>query len=160
MRKTIEVVDSFYRDPDAVRTVAASAAWSTGSRPGRTTAGYSTTEARDGIVAVLGWRPEHERPDFGYFALLSADSPRTEEIDGTAEWAAVVHLSPPSLCAGGTSFYRDQTLTEETLHIPVVFNRMVVFHASALSHRATLGFGSSPGNGRLTQVFLFEGAPA
>lgn len=49
---------------------------------------------------------------------------------------------------------------EETTHIGMRFNRMVLLRGSRLFHRASTGFGDSPENGRLTQRFFFDSATA
>ena len=57
------------------------------------------------------------------------------------------------------SYYPDKLKPnewEETLHISMRFNRLVLVQASRLFHRASSGFGTSPENGRLTQRFFFE----
>jgi hypothetical protein len=45
---------------------------------------------------------------------------------------------------------------ERTMHIAMRFNRLVLFQAGKMFHRASSGFGSDPQNGRLTQRFFFE----
>lgn len=159
MRKTIEVVDSFYRNPTAMREIAIGAEWSGSPDVARTHRCFPSTEARDVLADVTGWRPR-EHSDFGYFAFLGDGAGVRPETDVAADWAVVVYLTAPERCSGGISFYSDETAKEETAHIPMVFNRMVLLHASQLTHRARQGFGSSPDQGRLTQVFLFSREPA
>ncbi|PEC87372.1 hypothetical protein COK00_21810 [Bacillus cereus] len=45
---------------------------------------------------------------------------------------------------------------EETMHLDMKYNRLVLFKSGALFHRASSGFGDSPSNGRLTQRFFFN----
>ena len=45
---------------------------------------------------------------------------------------------------------------EETEHLPMEYNRLVLLRSGTLFHRASSGFGSSPETGRLTQRFFFE----
>lgn len=45
---------------------------------------------------------------------------------------------------------------EETMHIGMKFNRLVLFKSGSLFHRATSGFGNNPKNGRLTHRFFFN----
>ncbi|MCM3268661.1 DUF6445 family protein [Paenibacillus elgii] len=45
---------------------------------------------------------------------------------------------------------------EETMYIPVKYNRLVLFRGGRMFHRASKGFGNNAENGRLTQSFFFE----
>ncbi|GAA5224708.1 hypothetical protein [Membranihabitans marinus] len=100
----------------------------------------------------------------------------------TGRWSGVCYLSPPELCKGkiALSFYRHLTRNIETAQyldknelqeikketadpnlwmttheIDMKYNRMVVFDGQYF-HKACNGFGSSPDNCRLTQLFGFN----
>ncbi|NUK32086.1 hypothetical protein HT574_19105 [Parageobacillus sp. VR-IP] len=45
---------------------------------------------------------------------------------------------------------------EETLHISMKYNRLILLRSGKLFHRATSGFGNNPKNARLTQRFFFN----
>lgn len=183
MQKTIEVVDGFYRKPVAVRELALrNSEWiqpstdEVGMYSARTTAYAADEEARARIFEVLRRTPvgDREMAIRGFFTFIGASaSDRLVPHVHDADWAGVVYLSLPEQCSGGIAFYqRANAVTldptthassipssqawEETMYVPMRFNRMVLFRASFLFHRAACGFGQTPESGRLAQVFLFN----
>ena len=183
MQRTIEVVDQFYRDPMAVRELALkNSEWiqpsvgEDGIYDARTTAYSADEEARERLLRILGRAPVDDRETVikGFFTFIGKGAnDRLVPHVHNADWAAVVYLSLPNQCSGGMAFYRrtnakmpdektDDRLTqpsqawEETTYIPMRFNRMILFKASILFHRATHGFGQTPESGRLAQIFLFQ----
>ncbi|MET8628879.1 hypothetical protein ABZW30_34955 [Kitasatospora sp. NPDC004669] len=162
----MEVVDGFHADPDRVRHVVTGAEWTplsgaVGAGALRTRQCFPTTEATAGLTALLGREPEFDAgaDAFGFYTFVSAGSAAHTEADtARANWAAVLYLTPPHLCSGGISFLRDAETEapEITMHVPIRFNRLVLFRPNRVPHRASAGFGTDPLNGRLTQVFLFN----
>ena len=79
----------------------------------------------------------------------------------------MVYLTPPGEWSAGISFYQRGEDGSgpaggagdwaETMYIPAQFNRLVLFRASALYHRASPGFGTSPESGLLTEILHFDG---
>ncbi|QSB17010.1 hypothetical protein JQS43_12505 [Natronosporangium hydrolyticum] len=47
---------------------------------------------------------------------------------------------------------------EETTHVAMRYNRLILLRGSVLFHRASKGFGTTPDSGRLTQRFFFNDA--
>lgn len=170
MRKSIEVVDDFYRAPMAVRQAALQrSVWPhDGGEPGhaRTYTAVASPEVREQLGRVTGFDPADGGSLEGYFEFIgSAAASRLTPRIGASHWTAVVYLNLPGQCSGGVGFYRLRqaapqdsapSLWEETSHIPMQFNRMVLFRSSALAHRPSSGFGEHPESGRLTQVFHFN----
>lgn len=171
MRKTVEVIDNFFRKPYAIRELALDSDWTAPPSDGiRATPRIPLAvdaEAAAQLRGVLGVHPGGTAPDPlpGHFTFIGAAangrlSPHLDDAD----WAAVVDLSLPEQCLGGTSFYRQpangRDAPEETMHIPMAFNRMVLFRASRVLHGPTTGFGDSPETGRLARVFLFSDVPS
>jgi hypothetical protein len=182
MQRTIEVVDQFYRDPMAVRERALkNSEWIQPSAgedsmyDARTTTYTAEEEARERLLKILG-RPavDGETAIRGFFTFIgeSANDRLVPHVHD-AHWAAVVYLTLPDQCSGGIAFYQlpnadipdaktdgylaqSSPTWEETTSIPMRFNRMILFKASTLFHRATHGFGQTPDSGRLAQIFLFQ----
>ena len=108
--------------------------------------------------------------------------------DGGNDWAAVLYLTPNAPLSAGTAFYRHkqtkedryihktETPTEEDLKHPYLrdykditkwemtdyvsnkYNRLVLYRAS-LFHKSLDYFGKGLDDGRLFQVFFFNGYP-
>jgi hypothetical protein len=51
---------------------------------------------------------------------------------------------------------KDPEAWEETTHVAMRFNRLVLLNGGRLFHRASSAFGVTPGDGRLTQRFFFD----
>ncbi|WP_310728633.1 hypothetical protein [Streptomyces sp. N2A] len=163
MRKTIEVVDDFYRDPHARREqlLAQGAAASGGSAA-------PDAEARMRLAGLLGCT-EAALPEMtGRLTHVGADG---EEEGGAphaydSAWAALVCLAlPEGRFPGGIGFYRPAAAAgrnpgaehwEETVYVPLTFNRMVLFHG-AVAHRYTVrSIDGGPVDDRMAQLFLFD----
>lgn len=183
MQRAIEVVDQFYRDPILVRERALKhsewiqpSAGEDGIYDARTTAYPANEEARESLLKIFGRTSNGDRDTTieGFFTFIGEGAnDRLMPHVHTANWAAVVYLTLPEHCSGGIAFYqrtdagipeaktdgslkRSSQVWEETTYIPMRFNRMILFKASTLFHRAVHGFGRTPEAGRLTQVFLFR----
>lgn len=172
MRKTIEVVDGFYRDPETWRSRARQATFVAGDDGTRTRAAFSSEEAIVKIAEILGKRPESEADDadFGYFATLSAASdddhvPHQDSIG----WVGIVSLATEHSGAW-VSFHADGTNDPagETLRIPMDPNRLVLFRADRLFHRVSplaeaeaeaVTETDADTDRRLVQVFRFPERP-
>lgn len=175
MRKTIEVVDDFYRDPYARRERALARG---PAAPGVPPA-HAHAEARKRIAALLG-HPEASFPELtGRITFVGAG----EEGEGAAprvhdeQWAALVYLAlPEGQFSGGVGFYRPVAAGsapgtggspavdgaprserwEETTYVPLTFNRMVLFRG-ATAHRCTVrSIDRGPVEDRVAQLFLFD----
>ena len=51
---------------------------------------------------------------------------------------------------------KDPDAWEETMHVDMKYNRLVLLEGGRLFHRASSGFGTSPADGRLSQRFFFN----
>lgn len=182
MKKSIEVVDGFYRDPLTRRERALGSVW---TEPGDAMAFDAWTqelfpdpEATALLAALLGHSPDAPLPTLaGRFTFVGTDgggqvAPHVHD----ERWAALVYLAPPQNgFSSGVEFYRPTSdaaprtwgssgahavhhpdLWEETMYVPLIFNRMVLFQG-AIAHRcAGRGFGRTPADGRIAQLFLFD----
>lgn len=184
MRKTIEVVDGFYRDPMRRRELALGSEWvaATGDGPPtfdqRTRRSFPDEEATERIAALLALGGDRPLPTLsGHFTFVGdGGHERIAPHVHDTGWAAVVCLSWPDEFSTGIAFYRPATehralgawgsagvhevrhpdRWEETMYVPLRFNRAVLFAASAVHHRAGWGFGREPRTGRVAQVFHFD----
>lgn len=186
MRKTIEVVDEFYRDPMQVRKLALQSEWIPASDDepraydARTIESFTDDEATARIAAILGIAGGDMTTLSGYFTFVG-EGGRTRLVPHVhdTDYAAIVYLSLPEEFSSGIAFYRSAARQaaglwgsdglhtvdhpdgwEETMYVPMRFNRMVLFRASSVFHRAGVGFGDAPESGRLAHVFLFNQATA
>lgn len=160
MRKTIEVVDDFLRKPLAAREQALGAEWAPADTyQTRTNDSFADPDATERIRAILGPGPVAPSTTLsGHFAFLGEGTEELTKIHvDESAWVGVVYLTRPDDCVGGISFHRDVSGGwEETMFVPMVFNRLVLFRADTLFHRPTAGFGHSPEAGRLAKVFHFD----
>jgi hypothetical protein len=182
MKKSIEVVDGFYCDPLARRECALGSAWTESGDvtdfDAWTEELFPDPEAMARLAALLGHGPDAPLPMLaGRFTFVGADgagqvTPHVHD----EQWAALVSLAPPQGgFSSGIEFYRPTSdassgtwgssgvhavhhpdLWEETTYVPLIFNRMVLFQG-AIAHRcAARGFGRTPADGRVAQLFLFD----
>ncbi|ANY05783.1 hypothetical protein [Pseudonocardia sp. HH130630-07] len=162
MRKTIEVVDDFYRDPHVrrERLLAQGKTASEGS------VGLDV-ETRTRLAGLLGCA-EGSLPEVtGRLPLVLAPgetgaAPHTYD----SVWAALVCLAlPEARFPSVIRFYRPAVASsdnapaecwEETAYVPLTFNRMVLFHG-AVAHRYSVGdIDRGPEGDRTTQMFLLD----
>ncbi|MFF3377816.1 hypothetical protein ACFYXF_33300 [Streptomyces sp. NPDC002680] len=184
MRKTIEVIDDFYRDPYAQREQAlASDSTTPDGTPthvlsnGKVMVPDAETRAR--ISSLLGHVGESLPELTSRLAFVSAG----EEGEGAtphtynSQWAALVYLAlPKGQFSGGVEFYRPAAASstpspngstardenphsehwEETTYVPLTFNRMVLFQG-AMAHRYTVrSVDRDSVEDHIAQLFLFD----
>lgn len=184
MRKSIEVVDGFYRDPLTRRERALGSVW---TKPGDaatfdawTQELFPDPEATARLAALLGYSPDAQLPTLaGRFIFAGAEGSEHAAPHVHDEgWAALVYLAPSQGgFSSGIEFYRPSAYTgsgawgssgahavhhpdlwEETMYVPLTFNRLVLFQGSIAHRCASRGFGRTPADGRIAQLFLFDGA--
>ncbi|GAB2616505.1 hypothetical protein GCM10027168_56160 [Streptomyces capparidis] len=163
MRKTIEVVDDFYRDPHArrERLLARGATASGGSAA-------ADAEARTRLAGLLGCAETALPEVTGRLTHVGADGEEESVAPHTYDsaWAALVYLAlPEGWFPAGIGFYRPEDAAggnpraeawEETAYVPLTFNRMVLFHG-AVAHRYTVrSIECGPVDDRMAQLFLFD----
>lgn len=155
MRKTFEVVDSFYANPEAVRSHAL-------EEDGRR---YVDTQAVSRIRELLGTTEDRllVQPDAGRFVVRGRDVPDDDEPrQDEADWVAVTFLSAAEPPDSGLSFWRVSNASEGAEHrlrtafIPLRHNRMILYRPAALRPQATAGFGSGPADAWLHHELRFD----
>lgn len=180
MKKSIEVVDGFYRDPHTRRERALGSGW---TEPGDAAAFHAWTEelvpdqeatARLGdLLGLDGALPTLS----GRFTFVggSAGEQDTAPHVHDEQWAALVYLAEDGF-SSGVEFYQPTSDAapglwgssgahavhhhdgwEETMYVPLIFNRMVLFQGTIAHQCAGRGFGATPADGRVAQLFLFDG---
>ncbi|HEY9102690.1 DUF6445 family protein [Chitinimonas sp.] len=109
------ILDDFLPEPDAVRAWAAELSYTEqgGNYPGRQTGPLRCDELMQQIANRLGRRIKWSSPDNGVVRLTLADATARNDIhvdDETAietqRYAAVLYLTRPEHCQGGTSFWQ------------------------------------------------------
>lgn len=184
MRRTIEVVDDFYRDPYArrERALASTPAVSDGTSarvPGDSGVRAPDAEARARIASLLGYS-EASFPELtSRLTFVGADGDGAVAAPHAydSQWAALVYFAlPEDHFSGGVGFYRPVAARsapgtrggsavpgnggpgdwEETTYVPLTFNRMVLFQG-VMAHRYTIrGIDRGPVDDRIAQLFLFD----
>lgn len=193
MRKTIEVVDGFYRDPMERRELALRSPW-VATGPGLSagfdawTEAFVDHEATERLGTLIGRPAGSSFPSLsGRFTFVGAEEsdsddagrgqrPATPHVHDE-HWAALVYLATPDDGpSSGIAFYRPASVAsvsgdwgssgvhevrhpdnwEETMYVPLTFNRMVLFRASTAHECGGRGFGQNPESGRIVQLFLFD----
>ncbi|MBV8464717.1 MAG: tetratricopeptide repeat protein [Burkholderiales bacterium] len=110
----LHILDDFLDDPDAARAWAGSLDYpASGNYPGQQTGPLPCADLMQRLADRLGQRIKWISPDNGVVRLTLADaSARTdihvddEQAVDTNVYAAVLYLTPPEYCHGGTSFWR------------------------------------------------------
>lgn len=186
MKKRIWVVDDFYPDPHAIRTIALNAEYFEGG-PGRGFMGkrsvyqYLFPGLKEAFEGIMGEKiTEWESHDVnGRFQICIAGEQLVYHAD-MQKWAAVLYLTPNAPVSTGTSFFAhkethvrhkwdqdiDKVFHENTLwldrtpyeSVDVVGNvfNRIVIFDAGLIHSASEYFGNNIENGRLFQVFFFS----
>jgi hypothetical protein len=168
MKKSIEVVDGFYRDPRTRRERALGSGWTEELFPDQeATARLGELLGLDASLPTLS----------GRFTFVGADdggqvAPHVHD----EQWAALVYLAPPEDgFSSGVEFYKPTSDAapglwgssgahavhhhdgwEETMYVPLICNRMVLFQGAIAHQCAGRGFGATPADGRVAQLFLFD----
>jgi hypothetical protein len=110
----IVVVDDFYENPEAVRSLALKAEYQDVTRlnyPGfQSLKTFSSASLVSKFEIILG-RSLNIRPDsltFGRFIIMLKEtgSRLKVHLDGAADWTGVLYLNPTEDGQGGTAFYR------------------------------------------------------
>ena len=108
------VIDSFYRNPAAVRELARTAVYAGKGELSRNVPGieseipFFSNAVIEKFETILGKRIEIDlsRNAFGRFRLaLGTDTRRTRVHSDNTDWTAVVYLTPDEHCQGGTGFF-------------------------------------------------------
>jgi hypothetical protein len=186
MRKSIEVVDGFYRDPVIRRELALDSEWVVPDGVSVfdkwTRDAFPDPEATARIAALLGRDSDAAFPTLvGRFTFVGdgegSGGQRAAPHVHDEQWAVLVYLAPPEGgFSSGVEFHRPASaastpgswgssgvhevqhpdLWEETMYVPLTFNRMVLFQGSIAHRCAGRGFGRAPADGRVAQLFLFD----
>lgn len=174
--------DDFLPDPAAMRASALQASY---VQPGNPQAGPAarcscSSEICDGFEATLAHRLDRAvRINLANFRHTTATAAKA--LVCHTDWdlgdaTAVLYLTLPEHCRGGTAFfrhhatadvelvparahdydYRDPAAWDRLLAIPMAFNRCVVFPAPRFHSVIPPLFGSSIADGRLTLVAWFN----
>lgn len=181
-RKYINTVDGFYNNPEMIRETALSMEFDSpppldidnpqngGAARRVESPGFVANEARQKIEALIG-------KNIGSFSLqyrytLANFSKRAVcHIDGS-DYSAVMYLTEPEHCQGGTSLFRhipsntihgtpgerydfsNESDWELTYQVDMKFNRMVVYPGNLFHSITAPFFGNDIKNGRLTQTMF------
>lgn len=110
----ILIVDNFYKDPVAVRSLALKAKYRDVTQlnyPGfQSLNAYTSKALEEKIAGALG-RPlniDLAAHTFGKFRIMLREtgSRLKVHLDGASDWTGVLYLNPTEQCLGGTAFYR------------------------------------------------------
>ncbi len=168
MDSVIVVVDNFLDNPDLVRSSAISINYpKKGIFPGLRSLkadGDYRKMIKQKFEEIMGkeiFFPYNQ--DSFCFQLCFEDTESWIHKDET-EWSAVLYLTPNANIGSGTALYTPVKTDPETDNdyslnslIGNVYNRIVFFKGNKNFHRSFIpGFGNSPENARLTQVFFFN----
>lgn len=174
------VVDGFYADPQAARTLALSQTFveSPDYHKGRRThERFASDEVRAEFERLLGKRiTKWDYGTNGVFQICKAGDALVYHGDDQ-QYAAAVYLTPNAPLESGTSFFRDFATGARSLtdvppptfengfydatqfdlvdRIGNVFNRCVIWDAK-LIHAASGYFGDTDETARLFQIFFFD----
>jgi hypothetical protein len=191
--RSLLVLDDFLDDPLACRAHALALTYATGRElgavnfPGIQTGAQECSAIMQRIADALGRDLKWDSPDNGAFRLSSAaDTARCDiHVDSDAGndiYAAVLYLSLPEHCSGGTGFWRHREtgwerrpsaeqlaafdyasfLDFERRWIPVGRQRPFAewrkerAHAWDFFHAIGEVFGDRPENARLVRLFYFQ----
>lgn len=110
----IIVIDDFYKNPEAVRSLALNAEYKDVSQlnyPGfQSLKSYSSLEVVKTMETILSRKLniDPQLTTFGKFRIMLKEtgSRLKVHLDGHADWTGVLYLSSPEDCKGGTAFYR------------------------------------------------------
>ena len=180
----MRIVDDFYDDPIRVRAVALQSSYE-GPPPlvvGRPQLGGSAwrsscpreveREACSKLESILGIRINSNIFQFRY--TLAASRKRAVCHVDRAQYTAVMYLTLPENCCGGTSLFRykpdgrreagveehldyaDPELWEEIDRAEMKFNRMVVYPGRLFHSPTPPFFGDTIENARLTQTMFIN----
>jgi len=186
MHDSFIIIESFYQNPDAIRSYALSREFKVGGNYPGTRTDCEPDHQREYLKKYFEEnilkRPITYWPD-GYntaFQYTTRDSTTWVHHDETA-WAGVLYLTPNAPIESGTAIYRhkktgifewdknrpetdlnnadflqDMDQWEQLAFVGNIYNRLVVYRGN-LYHRSVLpGFGTDKHTGRLFQTFFFD----
>lgn len=181
MRRTLEVVDDFYRQPLWVRELARALGdgdvWDL-----HQTQISSSDRPIEGIARILGLSTDRcaSVEASAYVTAMQGESAtRGRAVEIPEGWTGVVWLSLPEEFSGGIWFWprgwaagevspsqysgseTDQRRSEECrdvhdIYVQAKFNRLVLFRESELAHRCGTNGHNVRGGGWLAQVFCLS----
>ena len=180
MKTSCIIVDNFYNNVDAVRSLALSSDFNVeGNYPGKRTIPFindSTKATIERIMVTHGGRVVDWSESSGYtgaFQYCTEEDSTWIHVDGFNGWAAVCYLTPNAPTNSGTALYKHKPTNlyssstndgfdpyreeewEMTDYISNRYNRLVIYPGSYF-HKAAGYFGSDKYNGRLFQTFFFN----
>jgi hypothetical protein len=185
------LIEDFYEDPEAIRKMAIClpfVALPTFTKLYQSDRSLVSSQTIHALSAQVGHPIQHDENNrtFGVFrAAMHADTNQTNVHHDLHDWAAVLHLSPPSPgISSGTGFFRHREtgligpppgeppegeLMERIYSdgqnpdawemyefLESKFNRMLIFRGSDYFHDTVGRFGNHLANCRLTQNFFFS----
>jgi len=179
MRLSFFIVDEFYVDIDEVRDWALTLAYDRG----QSSEGFLPPGLDDAVADIIKQRVVGSgRPDHGRFRLNGAGAQGGDiQSDPALAWSAVLYMSRPEDCLGGTGFYSniadgsdgaasideakeilardggDATRWEHLFTVPMRYNRLVLYRPEQW-HAPAPGFGLVPADQCLQQTFAFAAA--
>ena len=179
------VVDNFYEDPDAVRSIALQQTFNPDLRyhkGRRTDTKFFAEGTKQRFEAILGCKITNwvEYEYNGIFQYCTSEDPLVYHSD-VQRYAAAIYLTPDAPVETGTTFYRsrkypqirkihvndsnynevfensyyDKTRFEQVDMVGNVYNRLVLWDAR-LIHSASEYFGTDKTNSRLFHLFFFD----
>lgn len=113
--KDIIVVDNFYENPDAVRSLALQVPYLDSKKlPARfngteSKKGYFSKSLVEKLESLLGRKiaVNSKNYSFGVFSLITDEDKENQSIHvDSVEWVGLIYLNLPDECSGGTSFFR------------------------------------------------------
>lgn len=180
----IKVVDGFFEDPHAIRTLAMQQTYQdppplnpnnpqAGGVAWRTSCPDSAAAvARGKIERILGRKFGNHDIQFRY-TLKGANKRAVCHLDGF-DFTAIIYLTLPEHCQGGTAFYRhrptgrikgepqerypfaDPAAWEEVYRVPMQFNRLALYPGRLFHAVCPPFFGETIHDGRLTQNLFID----
>ena len=192
MKDQIYVKDNFYKDPDTIRDFAIKhLEWFTDERQIYAGMQTETNLFNDDIITTFEnisnrkFLKNVTNDVLGAFRLsTSKDKAQTSVHFDSADWSALIYLTPQKSEKHGTLFFKHKktgligptsdsdkkecaskivspdTLNmnawEEIFCVPYKYNRLVLFRSGLLFHSAGASFGDDINNGRLTQNFFLR----
>lgn len=183
-RDSMRIIDDFYDDPTRIRAVALQSVYDAPPSlvAGQPQLGGSAwrsrcppmieSEACTKLERILGIRIDSNIFQFRY--TLSGSPKRAVCHVDRAQYTAVMYLTLPEHCRGGTSLFRHRPsgryeagveeqfnysapeLWEEVLRAEMKFNRMVVYPGRLFHSPTPPFFGDAIENARLTQTMFIN----
>lgn len=181
----IVVVDDFFDNPDQIRELAFTKAYSVppvGTPRLARTARCTVAEAKSVVTRIIPRVPYiSDEEDYAFnvlyrYTLADAEKKTFCHVDKST-YAGIVYLSKPEHCVGGTSIFRHKPTGDEIYkisnahlynyndpchweliqEIEMVYNRLVVYPGKFFHSITPVFFGDNIKNARLTQnIFIYR----